>query len=487
MSSASPPPESHVPESSVLRLAVLGGGISGLAAAHRLLEQSQAFGRNVDVTLLESKGRLGGAFGTERVGDYLIERGADSFITNKPGAVQLCRRLGIEDRLIPTNSRFRSSLILSNGKPVPTPEGFNLVAPANLTAILRTPLLSWKGKLRVLAEPFIAARTSTEDESVSNFVRRRLGQEALDRLVQPLVGGIYTSDPSRLSAHTTLQRFVAMERQHGSLYRGMRQTKSGGDTNQQSVSGARYGLFASFPKGMQELLDQLEKQIRARGTIQLETSVRSIRQDSTGWEIETTAGKQRFDGIVLALSAPNTGKLLHSVDAPCATAISGIECASSAIVLTGHALSDIEYPMESFGLVIPHRERRRILATSFLSRKFDDRAPEGRICLRTFVGGAMQPEEFERSDDQIVETVLSELRSIFGVRGTPDFAIVARYPQGMPQFHVGHLQRVGEIRKLAGALKKLTLAGNYFEGVGVPDCIQSGEQAADQLLEQFAK
>jgi len=469
---------------STLRLAVLGGGITGQAAAHRLQELSVVAGRPVSISLFEASDRLGGAFGTERIGDYLVERGADSFITNKPAAVKLCRRLGMEDRLIPTNARFRSSLILSNGKPVPTPDGFQLVAPGDLKAVLRSPLLSWPGKLRILAERFIPRRTSQEDESVAGFVRRRVGKEALDRLVQPLVGGIYTSNPEHLSAQTTLQRFLTMEQKHGSLYRGMRVASTSSDSKD-SASGARYGLFASFPNGMQELLDTLEERIRSTCTIRVSTPVRSLRKNAHGWELQTDDGRELYDGVIVALSAPVTAKLLENVDSECATAISQIECASSAIVLTGHALSDVKHPLDSFGLVIPHRENRRILAVSFLSRKFDDRAPAGRVCLRTFVGGAMQPEEYKRTDDEIIETVLSELRSILGVTGTPDFTRVARYPQGMPQFHVGHLQRVQEIRKKAESLTGLKLAGNYFEGVGVPDCIQSGEQAADQLFQMI--
>lgn len=202
-----------------------------------------------------------------------------------------------------------------------------------------------------------------------------------------------------------------------------------------------------------------------------------------GWIVTTATGDQTFDGVVCALSAPMAALLIQPVDEPCAAAIASIECASSAIVVTGHQLSDVEHPLDAFGLVIPHREGRRILATSFLSRKFDDRAPSGRVCLRTFVGGAMQPEEYERTDEEIIATVLEELHSILGVKGTPDFTLVARYPQGMPQFYVGHLDRVAEIRKQAARLPGFALAGNYLDGVGVPDCIHSGEQAAELLFQ----
>lgn len=472
------------PSSEPRRIAVIGGGITGLAAAHRLLETRDQF--PVKVTLFEGSDRLGGVFGTQQIGDYLVERGADSFITNKPAAIQLCRRLGIEGRLIPTNSRYRNSLILSKGKPVPTPDGFNLVAPGKIWPILTSPLLTWSGKLRILLEPFIPARKDSDDESVASFVTRRLGKQALERIVQPLVGGIYTSDPNHLSAQATLARFVSMEKTYGSLYRGMRRNSAPSGDNS-SVSGARYGLFATFPKGMQELLDALEASVSKQGKIRKRCHVQELKQTATGWILQTTAGEEQFDGVILSLSAPSAAKILKPVHEQCSQLIQRIDCASSAIVVTGHSLTDVKHPVESFGLVIPHAENRRILATSFLSRKFDDRAPEGKICIRSFVGGAMQPEEFARSDEEIISTVLSELHEILGVTGTPDFAIVARYPKAMPQFHVGHLQKAEAILHAAEEIPRFALAGNYLEGVGVPDCIKSGETAADQLTEQLSK
>ncbi len=466
------------------RIAVIGAGVTGLAAANRLLELQSETGRPIEVVLFEGSDRVGGVFGTERIGDYLVERGADSFITTKPAALALTRRLGLENRVVSTNSQYRSSLIVSRGKPVATPKGFNLVAPGDLGAIMRTPLLSWAGKLRVLAEPLVPRRTDPSDESVASFVRRRMGREALDRLVQPLVGGIYTSDPEVLSAQTTLARFVAMERDYGSLYRGLRASPSHSEGGG-GVSGARYGLFVSFRDGMQELLSGLEHKVRLHARVQTHSPVKSLRREGQEWILQTGAAAERFHGVVVCLSAPSAARLLQSVSPDCALPIGEIPCASSAIVVTGHALADIQHPLDAFGLVVPHREGRKILATSFLSRKFDNRAPAGRVCLRTFVGGAMQPEEYEKSDDEIVKTVLSELKSILGVNGKPDFAVVCRYGQAMPQFHVGHAARVQEIRRRAESLGTVVLAGNYFDGVGVPDCVQSGEQAAELLLQRF--
>jgi oxygen-dependent protoporphyrinogen oxidase len=473
------------PPTDAIRIAVVGAGISGLAAAHHLIELSRERNRPVCVTVFEASARPGGLFGSEKVGDYLIERGADSFITNKPAAIDLCRRLGLEDRCISTNARYRQSLILHRGLPVPTPDGFHLLAPAQLWPIITTPLLSWRGKARLAAELFIPRNTSSDDESLADFTRRRLGAEVLDRIVQPLVGGIYTSDPERLSLQATLPRFVELERKYGSLIRGLR--KSAAQKANDAASGARYGLFVSLRNGMQELIDCLKERIATDASIRQQTPVQTIEFERAphqdGWRLRLANGSyEMFDGVVLALPAHVTARLLTGVHAGIASALAQFESASSAIVLTGHALSDIDHPLEAFGLVIPHCERRRILATSFLSRKFDGRAPEGKVVLRTFVGGAMQPEEYEQSDELMTKTVLQELRQLLGVRGVPDFAVVARYPAGMPQYTLGHLERVAAVRRHVKSLPALQLAGNYLEGVGIPDSIASGERAARDLF-----
>jgi len=468
-----------------IRMAVIGGGITGLAAAHRTIELCQDQQRPLTLTLFEGQSRLGGIFGSEWKGDYLIERGADSFITNKPSGINLCRRLGLEDEFITTNPHFRRSLILSRGRLIPTPDGFNLIAPARIWPMLTTPLLSWSGKFRLLKERFIPRKRGLGDESLAAFVRRRLGNEMLERVVQPMVGGIYTSDPERLSLLATLPRFLEMEQTYGSLLRGMKRqpTAAQDQLHSKAASGARYGLFVSLRNGMQQLLDTLEQRIVAQTRKRMGPRVKMLRRLETGWEVTPEHGaSQVFDGVILAVPVHVASALLATVDSELSRLLGGIESASSAIVITGHDLSRIRHPMDAFGVVIPHCEGRRILATSFLSRKFSGRAPAGKIILRTFVGGAMQPEELQQDDDRLLQSVLRELGDIFGIEGSPEFSEVARYPQGMPQYTVGHLDRVREIDAQAQSYPTLKLAGNYFRGVGVPDCIQSGEQAAESLL-----
>ncbi len=475
-----------------LRIAVIGGGLTGLAAAHRLGELSSEQGIPLDVTLLEAGPQLGGIVGTVERDGYLIDTGADSFITNKPGALQLCQRIGLAERLQVTEPKYRGALVLHRGRPVPVPEGFQLLSPSALWPMLTTPILSPWGKLRMAAEYFIPARKNRADETLASFVRRRFGAETLDRLVQPLVGGIYTSDPEQLSLAATMPRFLEMERTHGSLIRASRSAKPQASPEDRVSSGARYGLFAGLQGGMRDLVEALAARVSKRCTVRLNTPIASITHvvsaspDSAyRLRFRDDAPDETCDAVLVTLPTHRAAEILGDLDAPLAGALRTIEYASSAIVVTGHALKNVAHPLQAFGLVIPHRERRRILAVSFSSRKFPNRAPAGRVLLRTFVGGAMQPELNDLDDQAMLQTVREELLSTLGVTGEPDFAIIVRYPRAMPQYTVGHLDRVARIAALANNHPGLEIAGNAYSGVGVPDAIFSGEQAAERILAPF--
>lgn len=464
------------------RVAVIGGGLSGLAAAHRLIELSETRHQPLDLTLFEAGPRLGGLVETHRISDYLVECGADSFITNKPAAVELCRRLGLEGQLIPTDDRYRGALILHHGKPVPVPEGFALLSPSQLWPVLTSPLLSLRGKLRLACEYFIPPRTNGRDESLAEFVTRRFGKETLDRIVQPLVGGIYTSDPHKLSLAATMPRFLEMERRHGSLIRASRR-RTTSEESERRATGARYALFLTVRDGLSTLIDRLQERIAARARLRWNTRVETLLpSEQGGYRIEHGNETETFDAVILALPAFRAADLIENWDATLAGSLRQIEYASSAIVVTGHRLTDIQHPLDSFGLVVPAIERRRILAVSFASRKFPGRAPEGHILLRTFVGGAMQPEELQRTDERMIEVVREELRDIFGVSSREDFALVNRYDRAMPQYHVGHLDLVERIEQDASRHPRFQLAGNAYHGVGIPDAIQSGESAAERVF-----
>lgn len=505
------------------RIAVIGGGLAGLSAAHRLCELARDSHEEISITLFEASSRLGGLVGTEQIGDYLVDLGADSFLTNKPAAVSLCRRLGIENQLVATDSRFRGALVLFDGRPVPIPEGFQLLSPTAIWPVITTPLFSVWGKARLLMEWFLPSRqrpssasttrnsqghTITEpllDESLSSFVLRRFGREALDRLIQPLVGGIYTANPDQLSLAATMPRFLEMERDYGSLIRaslrpharsGPRTAATNSSTSGRTTdtsSGARYGLFAGLKGGMDELVSALRNVVASKCAIRLQSEIRAIHAiplddaagppKSAGYRITLADGTtDDYSEVIVAASASRTATLLQRLDPRLCDLLSRIQYASSAIVVSGHQLADIRDPLQAFGLVIPHTERRRVLAVSFSSRKFPDRAPAGRVLLRTFVGGALQPELLQKPDEELIEIVREELSELLGVHGQPDFMRVVRYQQAMPQYHVGHLDLVSQIENSVSQHVGLALAGITCHGVGVPDAIASGERAAERVF-----
>jgi oxygen-dependent protoporphyrinogen oxidase len=458
---------------------VLGGGISGLAAAHRLVELAP----HAEVTLLEAGDRLGGVLQTERRDGFLIERAADMFITRDPWAIDLCRRIGFEAQIIGTEKTHRQSFVVRRGKLVPIPEGFTLMSPGRVWPVLTTPLLSPGGKLRLAWEYFTPRRSSEGDESLKSFVCRRLGHEAYERLVQPLIGGIYTADPEKLSMAATLPQFLEMERRHGGLIRGVRRSNSprAGDGKE---SGARYGLFVAPREGMASLVQAIAARLPP-DCVQLHRRVESLSHSGDGWSVAIAGETQprQFDGVVVALRAPQAAALLRETDAALADALARIEYAGSAVVVSAYRREQIGHALDGFGFVVPLAEQRRILACSFASNKFAGRAPEGSVLLRTFVGGACQAELLERSDDGIRQLVADELGELIAARGEPLFSEVVRWSGAMPQYHVDHLDLVARIEAAAARWPGLELAGNAYRGVGIPFCVHSGEQAAGRMHE----
>jgi len=489
------------------RVAIVGAGISGLAAAHRLCELDDS----VEVTLLEASARAGGVIHTLLVDGFLAETGPDNFITNPQAATDLCARLGLADELISVEAAARTAYVVSRGRLVRIPEGFALMAPRRVAPLLASPLLSWPGKLRVLAEPLVPPRTDDADESLGDFARRRLGREAFERLVQPLVAGIYTADPEKLSMRAALRRFYDFERRDGSLLRGLsREAQAGGSATRpsasaQNSSGARYNLFVTLRGGLQTLVTALVTALVDRmpaGTLRLNSPVTSIAPVANAgaltnlaataagprWRVTWREGDttlehdETFDGLILAAHAPRCGELLAPLAPALADELRRIEYAGSAVVLAGYRREQIAHALDASGFVVPAIEGRRILACSFASAKYRARAPEGHVLLRVFVGGASDPSAVELPDTKLRSIVANELGELIGLRGESDFWHVARWRASMPQYHLGHCERVARIEALAAELPRLALAGGAFHGVGIPACIASGEAAAERLL-----
>ncbi len=453
------------------KIAVIGGGISGLAAAQRLIELNP----QASVTLLEASDRLGGVLSTMRRDGFLIERSADMFTTREPWALDLCRRIGFEDQLVPTNNAQRKAFIVRRGRLVEVPAGFTLMTPTRVWPIVTTPLLSLRGKARLAWEMFTARKADDGDESLASFATRRMGREAYQRIVQPLIGGIYTADPEQLSMAATMQQFVQMEQEHGSLYRGMKKGAAS-----QTGSGARYGLFVGPREGMSSFVQAVADQL-PENCVRLNTPVRGLKQDET-WLVDIGSEVLRFDAVILAASAHRSAQLIRDMDATLAGQLESIPHASAAVVVQSFRKDQIEHPLNGFGFVAPLVENRRILASSFTSVKFDGRAPDGCVLLRTFVGGACQPELNRLDDGELLKLVAEELGDLIGLRGEPIFEDVVRWNDTMPQYHVGHLDLVDKIEARVAALPNLELAGNAYRGVGIPFCIHGGEQAAERTL-----
>jgi oxygen-dependent protoporphyrinogen oxidase len=466
----------HPGERSTRRVAIVGGGIAGLAAALRLRELDAA----LDVVLLEASDRLGGVLKTTARDGWLIEHAADNFITNVPWAVDLCRRIGFEIELVPTDARYRRAYVIHRGRLTPVPDGFALMAPARIWPVVTTPLLSLGGKLRLACELF-QPPCRDDDESIESFVVRRLGRQAFERIVQPLVGGIYTGDPNKLSIVATLPRFREMERQHGSLIRAALRERAGRKSADKSASGARYSLFVAPRRGMASLVEAIAAKLPPN-SIKLSSPVNSIARTTDGkWR----AGGEHYDAVVVATPAKTTAELLRETDAKLANLLLHITSAGAVVVSLGYRQDQIAKPIDGFGYVVPAVEKRQVLAVSFASMKYPDRAPAGCLLARVFIGGALQPELAALADDELQQLAERELCEIIGARGEPLVVQVSRWQGAMPQYHVGHLNLVAQIEARTASLAGLELAGNAYRGVGVPQCIHSGEAAAERVVEML--
>ncbi len=472
-------------ESKARRVIVIGGGITGLAATYRLRQLAAAREKLLEVTLLERSEHLGGALESIRRHGFIFETGADSFLAEKPEARELATRLGLESELIPTRAEFRRTMVVRAGRLVEVPEGFSLMAPARLGPILLSELFSPLGKLRIALEPFIPARRDGGEESLASFVTRRLGREVLDRVAQPLAGGIYTADPKRLSITATMPRFVEMERRYGSVCRGLRAVERARGATAKGDSGARWSLFLSLRSGLGTLPETLAAKLG--GTIRSASEVRSIQREGDFWRVHFEGGASEVaDAVVCAAPAFAAASMLGATNERLAKLLDEISYASAAVVNLAFRERDFPSRLQSFGFVVPIVERRQIIAGSLSSLKFENRAPAGFVAARAFVGGVLQNEMMNLSDDDMIAAVREEFRALVGITAAPQFAIVRRWPDSMPQYVVGHLARVTEIERLAAEIPAFALAGAAYRGVGIPDCIRGGQAAAEKIITQLS-
>ncbi len=466
---------------------IVGGGVSGLATAYYLRQRLPA----ARIHLWEASSRLGGALYTQWIDGYCVEGGADMFITNVPWAVELCRRLDVE--LVGTNPEHRGAFVVHRGRVVPIPEGFAVMMPTRLWPLLTTPLLSWRGKLRLLAEPLVPPRWDRRDESLADFAVRRMGREAFEHLVQPLVAGIYAADARRLSMQAALGRFVQMERRYGSLGAAWWHSRTGPSRSRAngSGSGARYGLFVAPRQGMEQLVHRLAEQL-PQDAIHRQSPVAEVKRCGKGWRVLCQTGNQasptatEVDALVLAVPAHRAAGLLRHHDAELAGLLDRIPYGSAAVVCFAVRLEQLPEPPRGFGFVVPEVEQRQVLAVSFSSVKFPHRAPPGGLLVRVFIGGERLQPLLEHSDERLQQIAWDEVSQLCGWSAKPLWHRVFRWPRAMAQYHVGHLELVRQIRHRLKAQPRLALVGNAYDGVGVPFCIRGAQQAAAQLAQELA-
>ncbi len=477
------------------RVAVIGGGISGLSAAFYL----QRLAPDLEVDLFEASNRIGGVIETLRTADSIIELGADNFATLVPDALQFSRDADLESELIRPNMDHRLARVVSGGKVHPIPSGFSLMQPTRLGAILTTPVLSWPGRLRVLAEYFVQARRDETDESLESFAVRRLGREAFERLVEPIVGGIFTAKAATLSMQSAMPQFVEMERKYGGLIRGHRakiRDQSAGAQAARQASGARYDQFLAPKNGMQSWIDLLASKLPS-GSIKLNTRIERV--DFTTkqqWSVQTAIGnedthgqtehKSIFDALIVAIPAGPAANVLKYVSPVLQSELQAIPYADSAVVTMLVDRSEVDRKLLCFGIVVPQREHRDTLAISFTSEKYPGRTPSDKILLRIFMGGAVRPDLIAESDDSLYEKAWSDAKQLIGLRTRPTWHRVVRWPAAMPQYLVGHPSRLARIEIELETYPSLALAGNAYRGVGIPQCVRSGRLAAERVIKRLA-
>jgi len=466
------------------RVAIIGGGTSGLAAAITL-ERARREGAPLDYTIFEAAPRLGGVLVTEDIDDCIVEAGPDSFLTEKSWGLDFVKSLGLGDQIIGSNDAERVTYILVKGRLVPIPDGLMFMVPTKIAPIISTPLFSWGAKLRFARELFQKPDSSGDcDETVAEMVERHFGPEMVDRLADPLLAGVYGGAAADLSAAAVLPRFVEMERKYGSLSRGMLQARKARAATATPAAGPRAAppLFTTLRKGMQQLVDAIVPQLPA-SACRTGLKVVSVNRNGRKWLLTPEQGSpEQFDAVIMGLPANQAGRLLERASAQLADELKQVQYSSSMVVVCGFDRKDLASAPPGFGFLVPRSEKRTILAATFVHMKFSHRAPPDRGLVRCFIGGWGNESVLDHPDDRILAAVAKDLREIIGITATPRFARVYRWRGAMAQYTRGHLARVARIEQLRRTIPGLELAGNAYRGIGVPDCIATGKAAAEAVI-----
>lgn len=464
------------------RIAIIGAGISGLATAHAIERLARERGHSVEVVVLEREPRTGGKILSIKEEGYLCEWGPNGFLDSKPMTLELCDRLGIRDRLTRSNDNARKRFIYSQGELHRLPE--------NGPMFLKSNLISWRGKLRLAGELFVPPRRDAVDETLAEFARRRLGPEALDKLIGPMVSGIFAGDPETMSLKSCFPRIHELEQEYGGLLRAMlklaKKKKAERKAGKEVASAAGPGgVLTSFVDGIQTLTDETSAGLG--GKVRVGAGVIALRPHDGGWELELTSG-EKFDAglVVSAAPAHALGELLQPLDRGLAELVDGIPYATMNVICCGYARERIARDLDGFGYLIPRKEGRSILGTLWDSSIFPQRAPEGHVLLRSMMGGATNPAAIELDDDAVLARTMGDLRDIMGITAKPDFVRIFRHRQAIPQYLSGHSRRLAAVADRLQAHPGLFVTGNAFFGVGLNDCVHAANRAAEQVVKRLS-
>jgi len=457
------------------RVLIIGGGISGLSAAYYLAK------RGVSSMIFESRPRLGGVIQTEHVAECTLEAGPDSFISAKPAALELIRELGLAGEVIGSNDFSRRTYVWKRGRLLPLPEGLMMMVPTKIMPLLATPLLSWSTKARMGLELFHSPRRHAEDQSVSAFITAHYGPEAVDYLAEPLLSGIYGGNPDDLSVTSVLPRFVTLAQRYGSLTRGVLIERAKAE---RARAGNNHGppapLFRTLKGGLQQMVDALDASIHGTAEV-CHRRVEALERASAGFCLRVGGDWIAANHVIMACEAHSAASLVESLDGRLAELLAGVPYSSSMTVALGFHAKDLAERPSGHGFLVPRRERRRLMACTWVGEKFPYRVPEGTIVARCFLGGTDDAGVLDAPDETVTAIVTTELREIAGVHAAPKFVRIHRWPRSMAQYTVGHPQRLAEIEARAKAIPGLALAGNAYDGIGIPDCIRLGNKAAEGI------
>ncbi len=459
------------------RVAVVGGGIAGLAAAFELSKQARERGLSLSIELFESSDRLGGAILTERVDGYVLDAGPDAILTLKPSGLQLCRETGLEDEIIPTRDEHRGVALYSRGALRALPYGTGSSALRKIKAYVSSGVVSWPAKLRMAADLVLPRGPQPDDQSMADFFGRRLGREAVERIVDPLIAGIYSGDPDKLSIQSTFPRFPQMVAERRSILLSLLRAP------QSARSGSRtLPIFCSLRGGLGRMVEAIVERLDGV-QIHLSAPVTVVEKTGAGYALATHAGRRDgYAAVVLATPAWTAARLLDELAPEPARKMRSIRYASSATVFFAYRRDELRPRPRGYGFLVPACEGRRVNGATWITNKFAHRAPADGFLVRCFIGGDRTGEEMQAEDDELVRICAEELRAIAGITARPLFSRVFRWKDSGPQYDVGHERLIGELDAALARLPGLAVTGSGYRGIGIPDCVYDGRETARRLL-----